>query len=196
MTLTTQFLTILSMLAGGVYVGASIDTFERLFYKRNKKSWLELFRQLFFWLFQSAIIFFFLYQANYGELRVYVFIALACGFSAYQALFKKMFVQLLEVVIRVVTAIIRGLITTVEKLIIFPIKTILLLIISLLFWVYKVLLKGIFIVLLVGFYPIKLIFKIIWRLLPQKWKIYLRKAAGFWMKIKNTMINWKKRIRK
>ncbi len=192
MTLTTQFITMLSMLAGGIYVGAAIDTFERLFSQRNKKSWLEIFRQLFFWLFQAAFIFYILYQANYGELRVYVFVALICGFAAYHALFQGTYLKALELWIKIVTAIVKGVKTAIYRLIIWPIRMLVVILISLLFGVYKILYKGIFIVFLVGFYPIKFVFLIFWRLLPKNLKKNLRQAAGFWVKIKNTMKNWKK----
>ena len=195
MTLTTQFITILSMIGGGIFVGASLDTFERFFYKR-KKSWLEVFYQLSFWLFQAAFLFYLLYLANYGELRVYVFVAIVCGFAAYRALFQNLYLKTLEIIIRIGLAIIRFIKKTIYYLIFVPAKTIIFLIISLLLGVYKILLKGIIILFLVVFYPIRLVFQVIWRLLPKNMKNYLRHLAGFWGKMKNTLNNWIKRIKK
>ncbi|KHE72193.1 spore cortex biosynthesis protein YabQ [Halobacillus sp. BBL2006] len=196
MTLTTQFITILTMLAGGAFVGASLDTFERFFHNRNKKSWLEIIYQLLFWLFQAAFLFYILYLANYGELRVYVFVALVCGYASYRALFQNLYLKALEVGIRVGTAILRTVKKIIYHLVIWPIKSMIFLIFSLLIGVYKILLKGIILLFVVVFYPIKLILRLIWRLVPKNMKNYLRDLAGFLDKIKNTMSNWKKRFKK
>jgi len=196
MTLTTQFVTILSMIAGGIFVGASFDTFERLFHRRNKKSWFEIIYQLTFWIFQAAFLFYLLYLANYGELRVYVFLAVLCGYAAYRALLQSIYMKMLEVWIRVVTSILRGIKKIFFHLIFIPLKSIFFLIITLLIGIFKILLKGIFLLFLVAFYPIKVIFRLIWRLLPKNTRNYLRRLAGFLDKIKNIGINWFKKFRK
>ncbi|MGP4077923.1 spore cortex biosynthesis protein YabQ [Halobacillus sp. K22] len=196
MTLTTQFVTILSMIAGGIFVGASLETFERLFHKRNKKSWFELIYQLAFWIFQAAFLFYLLYLANYGELRVYVFIAVVCGYAAYRALLQSSYMKMLEVWIKVVTSILRGIKKIFFNLIFIPLKSIFFLIITLLIGIFKILLKGIFLLFLVAFYPIKVVFRLIWRLLPKNTRNYLRRLAGFLDKIKNIGINWFKKFRK
>ncbi|MYL51582.1 spore cortex biosynthesis protein YabQ [Halobacillus litoralis] len=195
MTLTTQFITILAMIGGGMFVGASLDTFERFFGKR-KRGWLEIIYQLSFWLFQASFLFYLLYLANYGELRVYVFVAIVCGFAAYRALFQNLYLKTLEMWIRISMAVFRFLKKTGYYLIFIPSKSIIFLIISLLLGVYKILLKGTIILFLVVFYPIRLIFQIIWRLLPKNMKNYLRDLAGFLDKMKNTMNKWMKRIKK
>ncbi|MCA1013021.1 spore cortex biosynthesis protein YabQ [Halobacillus halophilus] len=196
MTLTTQFVTILSMIAGGIFVGASLDTFERLFHKRNKKSWFEIIYQLTFWISQAALLFYLLYLANYGELRVYVFLAVLCGYAAYRAILQSGYMKMLEVWIRVVTSILRGIKKIFFHLIFIPLKSIFFLIITLLIGIFKILLKGIFLLFLVAFYPIKVIFRLIWRLLPKNTRNYLRRLAGFLDKIKNIGINWIKKFRK
>ncbi|GEN55335.1 spore cortex biosynthesis protein YabQ [Halobacillus faecis] len=178
-----------------MFVGASLDTFERFFGKR-KRGWLEIIYQLSFWLIQASFLFYLLYLANYGELRVYVFVAIVCGFAAYRALFQQLYLKTLEMWIRISMAVFRFLKKTVYYLIFIPSKSIIFLIISLLLGVYKILLKGIIILFLVVFYPIRLIFRIIWRLLPKNMKKYLRDLAGFLDKMKNTMNNWMKRIKK
>ncbi|WP_226585904.1 spore cortex biosynthesis protein YabQ [Halobacillus litoralis] len=196
MTLTTQFVTILSMIFGGICVGAFLDTFERFFHKRNKRSWLEIVYQLLFWLLQAAFLFYLLYLANYGELRVYVFVAIVCGFAAYRAMFQSLYLRTLEMWIRIGLGILRFLKKTIYYLLFLPSKSIIFLIISLLIGVYKILLKGIIILFVVVFYPIRLVFILIWRLLPKNMKIYLRQLAGFLDKMQNTMINWMKRFKK
>ncbi|WP_163527983.1 spore cortex biosynthesis protein YabQ [Halobacillus ihumii] len=196
MTLTTQFMTMVVMLAGGIYVGAAVDTFERLFSKRNKRSWLELFWQLAFWVAQAALLFFLLFLVNYGELRLYVFIAVICGYSAYRALFQTRYKKLLEYIIRFVTRLMTFFARLFNAIIIWPIRTIIMLITTLLLFVYKVFYKGIHLLFLVVLYPFLLIFRMIWKLLPKKLKKNLNKTAGFWVKIKNTINKWKERMRK
>lgn len=196
MTLTTQFITILTMIGGGIFVGASLDTFERFFYKRRKKSWLEIVYQLVFWLFQATFLFYLLFLANYGELRAYIFVAVVCGFAAYRALFQNLYLKTLEMWIRIVVSVLKVLKKTLYYMIFVPAKSIILLIISLLIGVYKILLKGIIILIHVVFYPIRLFFHVIWRLLPKNMKNYLRQVAGFLDKMKNTLNNWIKRISK
>lgn len=191
MTLTTQFITIFAMLGGGAIVGASLDTFERFFHNRNKRSWLEIIYQLGFWLCQAIILFYLLYLANYGELRVYVFIAIVCGFAMYKALFQTIYMRALNICIRMVSSIIHFIKKMGYYCIVLPVRTIVLLILSLLIMVYKILLKGIIVVILVFYYPIRWIFSIIWRLLPKNAKNYLRYLKGIWAKIKNTILNWK-----
>lgn len=196
MTLTTQFITILCMVGGGIFVAASLDVFERLFGNRNKKSWTELFYQLSFWLSQAAILFYILYKANYGELRVYVFLAILCGFAMYRALLQPLFLTGLEKLIRVAMGLYRVIKKVIYRLLIWPIRSIIFLIFSLLIVVYKIVLKGILLIIVVLFYPIRIVFIGIWRLLPKNAKKYLMFSAGFWDKIKNIMISWKKRFYK
>ncbi|WP_236096550.1 spore cortex biosynthesis protein YabQ [Bacillus sp. SB49] len=177
-------------------VGASMDTFERIFGRRNKRAWREVFYQLGFWFVQAVFLFYLLYLANYGELRVYVFLAILCGFSAYRALFQKVYLRALEAWIRLWLGIWNAVKKLVYYVLFLPSKSIIFLIISLLLGVYKILLKGIILLFLVIFYPIRLILRVIWRLVPKNMKNYLRKTAGFLDKIKNTWNKWIKRLKR
>ncbi|MCA0972706.1 spore cortex biosynthesis protein YabQ [Halobacillus litoralis] len=191
MTLTTQFVTILSMIGGGIIVGASLDMFERFFHKRNKRSWFEIFYQLGFWFCQAVLLFYILYLANYGELRVYVFIAVVCGFAMYRALFQTFFNKWLNRLIRWAVSVMNVLKKLGYYFIVWPVQTLITLIFSLLLVVYKILLKGILLLFIILFYPVRMIFNVLWRLLPKNAKNYLRYLKGKWDKIKNTIIKWK-----
>ncbi|WP_431802040.1 spore cortex biosynthesis protein YabQ [Halobacillus andaensis] len=189
MTLTTQFMTMISMIAGGMYVGAAIDTFERLFRKRNKRSWLEFVWQSAFWMTQAAFLFFILYSVNYGEIRMYIFVALFCGYAGYRALVQKLYNRVLEVAIHIVTSIFRFLKRLFDIFIVWPLTTLVIISKNVVIWVYRILLKGIFIVITVAFYPVLLISRVIWKLLPEKIKKYLLQLAGFYVTIKNIIVN-------
>ncbi|MFC7061773.1 spore cortex biosynthesis protein YabQ [Halobacillus seohaensis] len=189
MTLTTQFMTMMSMVAGGVYIGAAVDTFERLFHMRNKKSWLEFIWQSAFWIAQAAFLFFILYTVNYGEIRFYIFIAVLCGYAAYRALFQTGYNKWLEFWIRVTLTILRFIRRLFNIFILWPIITLVILAKNIIFWVYRLLYKGIYIVFLVIFSPILFVFRIVWKLLPINTKNYLHKIGGFCVTIKNSISN-------
>lgn len=72
MTLTTQFLTMISMAAMGSYLGAAIDTYNRFLFRSKRKSWLVFLNDIFFWILQGLIFFYVLFVINQGELRFYI----------------------------------------------------------------------------------------------------------------------------
>ncbi len=93
MTLSTQFLTMLSMIGMGSFFGVMFDTYQRFLDRPNRKSWIVFFNDLLFWVIQALIIFYILFLVNNGELRFYIFIALLCGFAAYQSLLKGIYLK-------------------------------------------------------------------------------------------------------
>ncbi|WP_371931952.1 spore cortex biosynthesis protein YabQ [Mesobacillus subterraneus] len=96
MTLSTQFLTMLAMIWMGTLFGASLDTHNRFLKRSKRKSWIVFINDILFWVFQGLSIFYVLFSVNMGELRFYIFLALLCGFAAYQSLFKNMYLKVLE----------------------------------------------------------------------------------------------------
>ncbi|MGN1401648.1 MAG: spore cortex biosynthesis protein YabQ [Bacillus sp. (in: firmicutes)] len=106
----------------GSYFGASLDTYQ-FFLKRPVRNRILVFiYDLLFWLTQALLIFYVLFLVNEGELRFYLFLALLCGFSAYQALFKTGYMATLRMVIRIVIAILIFFRNLVNNLVIRPIK--------------------------------------------------------------------------
>lgn len=207
MTLSTQFMTMLAMIGMGSYFGASLDTYNRFLQRSKRKSWIVFFNDVFFWLYQGLSIFYVLFLVNKGELRFYIFLALLCGFAAYQSLFKKGYLRLLEIVISVMISIYRFLRKTFLILIYKPIYSLILFLISLAIMMAKGLLalvKGILKVLLfvvkVVLKPFEWLVLLIWNILPKKIKKMLEKlynnGAGFFFRIKNYLnklfSKWKK----
>src|SRR5919205_1257688 len=92
MTLSTQFLTMLSMIGMGSLFGAMFDTYQRFLNRPKQK---------------RLIIFYTLFLVNNGELRFYIFIALICGFAAYQSLFKGIYLRLLEFLIQTIISLVK-----------------------------------------------------------------------------------------
>ncbi|OCA91597.1 spore cortex biosynthesis protein YabQ [Pseudobacillus wudalianchiensis] len=203
MTLTVQFETLLSMIAMGIFFGALLDTYQRFLKRQTRPRVISFFTDILFWCVFGLLIFYCLYQVNFGEVRLYLFLALLCGYSAYQALFKGFYMRLLEQIILTIVNIFLFLKKCFYFLIILPIKLIIKAVItiativgqsflllakttlSLLLWIGKIV-----------FSPILLI----WRFFPEKLQKKAtnlkEKLAGFFLSIKNKVMNqanrWKK----
>ncbi|WP_413304782.1 spore cortex biosynthesis protein YabQ [Bacillus sp. 1P10SD] len=208
MTLSTQFLTMLSMIGMGSVFGAMFDTYQRFLNRPKRKQWIVFINDLLFWIIQALLIFYTLFMVNNGELRFYIFIALLCGFAAYQSLFKGVYLKLLEVVIQTVIATINFLKKTFRLLIFKPILGLIQLVIAIIIAIGRgitTLVKFIFKVVLFIFkiviFPVQKIILLFWKLLPKSIKKSVEKlynkTAGNLTGIKNyinTFINkWKKR---
>src|SRR6516165_4054961 len=107
MTLSTQFLTMLSMVGMGSAFGAMFDTYQRFLNRPQRKYWIVFVNDVLFWILQAILIFYTLFLVNNGELRFYIFVALLCGFAAYQSLFKRIYLRFLEILIYSVITICR-----------------------------------------------------------------------------------------
>jgi spore cortex biosynthesis protein YabQ len=208
MTLSTQFLTMLSMIGMGTLFGAMFDTYQRFLKRPKRKSWIVFLNDLIFWITQALIIFYVLFLVNNGELRFYIFIALLCGFAAYQSLVKGLYLRLLEIIIRTVISIYRFIRKSFLVLIYKPIIGTIQLLISLviligrgIYSLVKFILKVLLWTIKVLIVPIEKIIIIIWKLLPKGLKKTVEKlynkTAGIFRVIKNYFIKmlekWKRR---
>jgi len=208
MTLSTQFLTMLSMIGMGSVFGAMFDTYQRFLNRPKRKQWIVFINDLLFWIIQALLIFYTLFMVNDGELRFYIFIALLCGFAAYQSLFKGIYLKLLEVVIQTVIATINFLKKTFRLLIYKPVLGLIQLVIAIIiafgrgiFTLVKFIFKVVLFILKIIIFPVQKILLLFWKLLPKGIKKSVEKlynkTAGNFKEIKNyinTFINkWKKR---
>lgn len=207
MTLSTQFLTMLSMIGMGSLFGVMFDTYQRFLDRPNRKSWIVFFNDLLFWVIQALIIFYILFLVNNGELRFYIFVALLCGFAAYQSLFKGIYLRSLEFIIKTVIAIYRFMRRAFQLLIYKPVLGLIQLIISIiillgrgLFSLVKFVLKILSVVLRVIWVPIEKIMLLLWKLLPKTIKKSVEKlynkTAGIFMEIKNYLLKLMKKWKK
>lgn len=207
MTLSTQFMTMLTMIGMGSYFGASLDTYNRFLQRSKRNSWIVFCNDILFWLYQGLSIFYVLFLVNKGELRFYIFLALLCGFAAYQSLLKKGYLRLLEIVISMMISIYQFLRKAFHVMIYKPIYSLILFFISIAIMMAKGLLalaRGILKILLfvikVLLKPFEWIVFIFWNILPKKIKKMLEKlynnGAGLFYRIKNYLIKliskWKK----
>lgn len=114
----------LHMLGAGLFIGVFYETYSRLRIKLNL--WITLIQDLLFWVLTGSIVFLWLQYVNTGEMRLYIFLSLLCGFSMYRALFQAFYRKLLEGVIWVCIWSYRACQKTIRVLIILP-----------LIWIYK-----------------------------------------------------------
>ncbi|MEH7354763.1 spore cortex biosynthesis protein YabQ [Neobacillus drentensis] len=201
MTLSTQFFTMLSMIGMGSLFGAMFDTYQRFLNRPKKKAWIVFINDLLFWIIQALLIFYTLFLVNNGELRFYIFIALVCGFAAYQSLFKGIYLRLLEMVIQFVIAIVKFLKKTFQLLIYKPVVGLIQFVITIglvlgrgLFTLVKFVFKVLLLLLKIILVPLKKIMLLFWKLLPKGIKKIVEKlynrTAGNFMKIRNYINKW------
>lgn len=210
MTLSTQFLTMLAMIGMGSLFGASLDTHNRFLKRSKRKSWIVFINDILFWLFQGLSIFYVLFSVNMGELRFYIFLALLCGFAAYQSLFKKTYLKVLERVITITISVYVFFVKAFRLLIIRPLQFLAATVLSLLimagrglYALVKWLLAVLLWVLKLLWKPVQLLFLLFWKLLPKKFKKSVEKLynklAGFINLVKNYSllpIKWLKKLKK
>ncbi|WP_066301919.1 spore cortex biosynthesis protein YabQ [Bacillus sp. FJAT-29937] len=201
MTLSTQFMTMLAMIGMGSAFGAALDTYNRFLKRSNRKSWIVFINDILFWVVQGLAIFYILFIVNRGELRFYIFIALLCGFAAYQSLFKGLYLRLLEISISVIVAIYRFFLKLFHYLIYKPVRGLIFAVISLLLMIKRVLfalLKLIFRIILfvckIILLPFKWLSLLFWKVLPKGLKKSVEKIynrmAGLLIKTKNHLTKW------
>jgi spore cortex biosynthesis protein YabQ len=210
MTLSTQFLTMLTMIGMGSFFGAALDTYNRFLNRTTRKQYFVFINDILFWILQGLIIFYVLFIVNEGELRFYIFIALLCGFAAYQSLLKGYYLKILETTISIAISLWNFLAKLFQVLVYRPLLSIISLLISIIFslgrgllsltrflgrvmiWMGRVVLK-----------PVQLILLLFWKLLPKRIKKNVEKLynnlAGIYKRIKNsflTMFTWWKNRKK
>lgn len=198
MTLTIQFYTLLAMIGMGSGFGAALDTYSRFLNRSERKRWIVFIHDLLFWIIQGLLIFYVLFLVNEGEFRLYLFLALLCGFSAYQALFKGFYQRFLEFLIILVIKLARFIANSVHMLIFIPIKWVIVSILAIIIGIGKFVLallkwagKILLFILNIFWRPLKWILTYIWNLLPvfvtkNVGKFY-NKGKGILLKIKNSI---------
>lgn len=210
MTLSTQFYTMIAMICMGGWLGAALDTYGR-FLKRSKRAHFVVFvNDVLFWIFQGLVVFYMLFIVNQGELRFYVFVAILCGYAAYQSLLKRIYLQILERAIQIAISMYQFFIKAMNLLIIKPIKMLIQLVIAIilgllnfLLIIGKFLLKVLLFLLKICYTPFKWIGILLWRMVPTSIKKFVEniytKCAGFLKKaenMKHILQKWWKKIRK
>ncbi len=189
MTLTVQFYTIVSMMLMGIWIGAAVDTYGR-FMHPGRWSILLFLSDILFWIVHGLLVFFVLLIVNEGEIRIYIFVALLCGYAMYRALFQTLYQRLLNVWIRFSRAVIRFVVQTVQLTIVKPLQTIIQLLIQALLF-FGSLLLGFLLFILRSFASLLKGFgRLIWAFIPESLRKSLKKLAGFVKIVQNKIKKW------
>ena len=210
MSLTVQFYTMIAMVSVGSWLGAAIDTYGRFLQREKRAKWFTFINDVLFWLLQGLITFYVLLLVNEGELRFYILIALLCGYAAYQALLKNVYLRGLELIIqwsitsyKVIERIVQALILRPIQLIVQATIVFLIAIGKALYNLGRMLVILIWKVLLIILWPVKVIGLPLWKLTPTFVKKYLvffiTKLEVIYEIIKNKtikVINYVKNFRK
>lgn len=206
MTLTVQFYTMAAMIGMGSFLGASLDTYNLFLRRRERKRWVVYINDFIFWLVQTFFIFYVLLLVNEGELRFYVFLALLCGFAAYQSILRKGYMKLLHILIKVTLFFIRFFNKLVMLFIITPIRgmsyfavasfmSLFLFLWNTAKWTSQFLMKLCKILLAPLFWAIKLIVDRIPRPVRQRLFFFKRLIEGIWKYIKKIIRKLYRRFR-
>lgn len=176
MTLNVQLMTMVSMVIGGFYLGIAHDTFERFAHLWRRRQLLAYFIAITFWLVQALMIFYLLYRANYGELRIYVFLACLLGLSIYQVFASRIYRRLLNGLLTFLKRLFTIIYTIFKFVILRPIQ----LLFMVLLYILNVVKKMIFSLINVILFPFKMLGKGLYRLLPNKIKKVFHKSSSFY----------------
>lgn len=190
MTLSVQFITMISMTAGGFYLGLALDTFRRLAIYWRQRVVLKYFMEISFWLTQTLLLYYVLFRANSGELRFYVFLALLLGFSMYKALAANVYRQLMEHIIRVIATVYRFMENLFINVIIKPLKFILQMVIAIVVFTAKLLWNLTRYIVIIIFTPVLWLLRRTFRIFPETIQKKVHKVAGFYSTIKNKCKKW------
>ncbi|AEH46137.1 spore cortex biosynthesis protein YabQ [Parageobacillus thermoglucosidasius] len=203
MSVTTQLATMLAMIGMGSWLGAALDTYNRFLQRQNRKHWVVFINDVLFWIVQGLIIFYVLLLVNEGELRFYIFLAVLCGYAAYQSLFRMIYLRVLEWVISLAVRLYRFFIRLCYYLIVRPVQLLLqtLLMLSLFIWnVFLFVLRILYQCVKILFAPVRWIGFMVWRRIPQNWKEtlknFFRYLAGIIRPVKNMIVKWVLKWRK
>lgn len=183
--LSVQLTTMATMILSGIYLGAVHDTFKRMAWHWKHRTIFKYVMEISFWLLQTFIIYYVLFLANYGEVRIYIFLACLLGYAMYQALLAKLYRYVLELLIKFFKATYRFIYHVVRTLIYIPILFLVRSLIACTLFLLQIISTVIRFCLKVVLYPLIWLGKMIYKLLPEKIKKIFPKFAGVYSKIKN-----------
>ncbi|WP_416829582.1 spore cortex biosynthesis protein YabQ [Ectobacillus polymachus] len=199
MSLSVQLYTMLSMIGMGALTGAALDTYHRFLKRSTRKRILVFIYDLLFWFVQALLIFYVLFIVNEATIRIYVFVALLCGFAAYQGMLKRVYTAVLERSIQIIIRVYQIAVSIGKLLVVSPIlflvHCIILILVfsfrmirSLLRIIFTLLTRIIMVLMKIFFMPLRLIGMLVWKVLPNRVKIFLRSFAGLLIKFEKLKV--------
>ncbi|MCQ2011243.1 spore cortex biosynthesis protein YabQ [Sporolactobacillus sp. STSJ-5] len=172
MTLEQQYVSLILMLAMGIWFGASFSVYQHFVHPKKGRRWILLISDPLFWIVQAVLLFSLLLPVNEGQLRLYYFLGIALGFAFYKALLEKPFMRLFGKIVAVTVRTGRFTAKTVYQLLIYPLFFLLMLVFRLCRMTVNTLLKILLFLLLI---PLKILRGIVRLVLPDRAVVYLAK---------------------
>lgn len=120
MTLHTQFIAMIAMVVGGIYLGFSTETFRRIEVKWQARTVARYAFEILYWVVQTCLLFYVLYRVNQGEIRFVFILTCLLGYSMYIVFCQQWYVKRLEIILHVIKTIISWTIRCIDALIIQP----------------------------------------------------------------------------
>jgi spore cortex biosynthesis protein YabQ len=186
----------LAMVGMGGWIGVALDTYGRFLKRPLRARWVVFINDFMFWVVQGLILFYLLLLVNEGELRIYIFLAVLCGYAAYQSLLKGIYLRILERLIQTSLSIYRFMLKVCHIMIVKPIVGLVQLIIVIILgtlnflwrlikWAFQILYSLVKILLA----PVRFLLQLLWKFVPFTFRNFLTKnivrLAGLRKKIKN-----------
>ncbi|MDP1383715.1 spore cortex biosynthesis protein YabQ [Priestia megaterium] len=192
MSLNIQLYTMLAMVSMGSGLGASLDTY-RYFVNRSKsRPWFVFVNDVLFWMVQALLIFYVLFLVNEGELRLYAFLALFCGFAAYQSLFQSLYLKVLTFTVSSVLSLYRGVLTLSNIFLVKPIRFFIHILVVVALGIYQAVHKLLVFCLKLIYVPTRRVLFVFWRMMPKPVKRFLhmgfRYIEGIYNRAKNMIM--------
>jgi spore cortex biosynthesis protein YabQ len=107
MNLQMQFATLGMMLLGGLSLGGLFDLYRVLANHLRAPKYAYYLLDILFWIIGTLLVFKLLYDINWGQIRLFIFIGLFVGVIVYFWLFSGWVIQCMGVLIRFVKALFR-----------------------------------------------------------------------------------------
>lgn len=180
------------MTLSGIYLGMVHDMFRRFAIHWKRRKLVSYVLEISFWMLQACIIFYVLFQTNGGELRVYIFLAGLLGYSAYQALLKTIYMRVLERAIYIGWQIFQFFERLFFLFLFTPVKWLFLLCATIVLFLLQTTFKIIFFLLKIIFFPLILLGRWFYPLLPKNIIKFLHKFVGVYSTIKHISQKWLK----
>ncbi|MCZ0703593.1 spore cortex biosynthesis protein YabQ [Natronobacillus azotifigens] len=189
MSLSTQFLSLVTMVSAGAYLGCMFDTIEVFSPRWKGKKIFSYVIEISFWLLQTLFMFYLLLVINNGEINFYFLVAIYIGFTIYQHFLARGYKVVLAYIIKVVNAIYQFFYRCTQVLLVQPVIWLLQVLLAISLALLTLIGRLISLLWMLIYVPIRTIFKLFWMILPKNAQKCLVSLAGFYSKIENIINN-------
>ncbi|MCS1352388.1 spore cortex biosynthesis protein YabQ [Mechercharimyces sp. CAU 1602] len=137
MTLSTQWITLLCMIGSGWMMGVIWDGYRVLIHRFSLRGWTITVVDIMYWLVCVSLVFSLLFYSNWGQLRVYVFVAVIGGYTIYQYWFSATAFHVMKRTFAMIELIFYQFVRMLVMVIGGPIYWLWVLVVSLLSWLWR-----------------------------------------------------------